>query len=121
MIVLEEYPWEPVVYLIATFSFCNLSRHRVTVESVEATDPEVLILCPCGLDLEATRKEYDILMEKPWFQRMAERATSIVFVDGNQMFNRSGPRLVECLEFLVMLLHGQEEFEPVGFPWERIK
>ncbi|KFH63278.1 hypothetical protein MVEG_10688 [Podila verticillata NRRL 6337] len=95
--------------------------HRVTVESVEATDPEVLILCPCGLDLEATRKEYNMLMEKPWFQRMAERATSIVFVDGNQMFNRSGPRLVECLEFLVMLLHGREEFEPVGFPWERIK
>ncbi|KAF9374447.1 hypothetical protein CPC16_001292, partial [Podila verticillata] len=95
--------------------------HRVTVESVEATDPEVLILCPCGLDLEATRKEYNMLMEKPRFQRMAERATSIVFVDGNQMFNRSGPRLVECLEFLVMLLHGREEFEPVGFPWERIK
>lgn len=98
-----------------------VDRQRVTVESVEATDPEVLILCPCGLDLEATRKEYNLLMEKPWFQRMAERATSIVFVDGNQMFNRSGPRLVECLEFLVMLLHRREEFEPVGFPWERIK
>ncbi|KAG0093919.1 hypothetical protein BGZ92_000034 [Podila epicladia] len=94
---------------------------RVTVESVEATDPEVLILCPCGLDLEATRNEYNLLMEKPWFQRMTERATSIVFVDGNQMFNRSGPRLVECLEFLVMLLHEREDFEPVGFPWERIK
>ncbi|KAG0246703.1 hypothetical protein B0O80DRAFT_32803 [Mortierella sp. GBAus27b] len=95
--------------------------YRVTTEAVEATNADVLIICPCGLDLEATRKEYNILLEKKWFCDMKERASTVVLVDGNQMFNRSGPRLVECLEWLVMLLHDRPDFEPTGFPWERIK
>ncbi|KAF9581846.1 hypothetical protein BGW38_001002 [Lunasporangiospora selenospora] len=94
---------------------------RVTSDAVLSVDPEVLIICPCGLDLPATRKEYDILMTKDWFRTLANRASTIVLVDGNQMFNRSGPRLVECTEWLVMLLHNRPEFEPAGFPWERIK
>ncbi|KAF9918802.1 hypothetical protein BX616_005612 [Lobosporangium transversale] len=94
---------------------------RVPIESVVATEADVLIICPCGLDLETTRKEYKSLMKQEWFQGMANRATSIALVDGNQMFNRSGPRLVECIEWLVMLLHDRPEFEPTGFPWERVK
>ncbi|KAG0355951.1 putative ABC transporter [Gamsiella multidivaricata] len=94
---------------------------RVTVEAVAATEPEVLIICPCGLDMEATRKEYDQLMGKEWFRDLHDKATIVALVDGNQMFNRSGPRLVECTEWLVMLLHDRPDFEPVGFPWERVK
>ncbi|KAF9984967.1 hypothetical protein BGZ65_012075 [Modicella reniformis] len=94
---------------------------RVSVEDVVAIDADVLIICPCGLDLEATRKEYKLLTEKDWFRQMADRAITIALVDGNQMFNRSGPRLVECTEWLVMLLHNRPEFEPASFPWERIK
>lgn len=94
---------------------------RVPAEDVVATEAEVLIICPCGLDLEATRKEYNKLLEQDWFRGMAERASAIALVDGNQMFNRSGPRLVECAEWLVMLLHDRPDFEPAGFPWERIK
>ncbi|KAI1315955.1 hypothetical protein EDD11_010593 [Mortierella claussenii] len=94
---------------------------RVAFEDVVATDSEVIIICPCGLDLEATRKEYDLLMEKEWFRNMHDKANTVALVDGNQMFNRSGPRLVECTEWLVSLLHDRPEFEPAGFPWERIK
>ncbi|KAF9305450.1 hypothetical protein BGZ74_010214 [Mortierella antarctica] len=94
---------------------------RVTYEEVQATDPEVIIICPCGLDLDATRKEYNLMLEKDWFQEMVKRATTVVLIDGNQMFNRSGPRLIECTEFLVSLLHDRPDFEPAGFPWERIK
>ncbi|KAF9340226.1 hypothetical protein BGZ91_002972 [Linnemannia elongata] len=94
---------------------------RVSVESVVAVDPDVLIICPCGLDMAATRKEYEVLMEKEWFRDLANKATTVALVDGNQMFNRSGPRLVECTEWLVMLLHDRPDFEPVDFPWERIK
>jgi len=99
----------------------GFDRTRVTFEDVQATDPEVIIICPCGLDLDATRKEYKLMMEKDWFQEMVKRATMVVLIDGNQMFNRSGPRLIECTEFLVSLLHDRPDFEPAGFPWERIK
>ncbi|KAF9963864.1 hypothetical protein BGZ70_007146 [Mortierella alpina] len=94
---------------------------RVSIEAVAATEPDVLIICPCGLDMAATRNEYNLMMEKQWFRDLASKATTVALVDGNQMFNRSGPRLVECTEWLVMLLHDRPDFEPVGFPWERIK
>lgn len=97
------------------------NSRRVSTEDVVATDADVLIICPCGLDLEATRKEYNQLLDQDWFRGMNERASVVALVDGNQMFNRSGPRLVECTEWLVMLLHDRPDFEPPGFPWERIK
>ncbi|KAF9282789.1 hypothetical protein BGZ68_005747 [Mortierella alpina] len=94
---------------------------RVPIEAVTAVEPDVIIICPCGLDMAATRNEYNLMMEKQWFRDLANKATTVALVDGNQMFNRSGPRLVECTEWLVMLLHDRPDFEPVGFPWERIK
>jgi iron complex transport system substrate-binding protein len=39
-------------------------------------------------------------------------------VDGNQMFNRPGPRLVDAFEFLVGLLNDRPGVIPAGFPWE---
>ncbi|KAG0305942.1 hypothetical protein BGZ98_003272 [Dissophora globulifera] len=99
----------------------GIPSKRVSVEDVVATQPDVLIICPCGLDLETTRKEYALLKEKEWFRDLSSQATTVALVDGNQMFNRSGPRLVECTEWLVMLLHDRPDFEPVGFPWERVK
>ncbi|KAG0200911.1 hypothetical protein BGX28_006158 [Mortierella sp. GBA30] len=94
---------------------------RVSIESVAAVEPDVIIICPCGLDLEATQQEYNLMMEKMWFRDLVDKAAIVALVDGNQMFNRSGPRLVECTEWLVMLLHDRPDFEPVDFPWERIK
>ncbi len=41
----------------------------------------------------------------------------VVIVDGNQMFARPGPRLVDALEFLVGLLHNKPELIPERFPW----
>ena len=41
----------------------------------------------------------------------------VVIVDGNQMFARPGPRLVDALEFLVGLLYNKHELIPNGFPW----
>lgn len=38
-------------------------------------------------------------------------------VDGHQMFNRPGPRLIDGLEWLVGLLHDRHDIIPPGFPW----
>jgi hypothetical protein len=45
----------------------------------------------------------------------------VALVDGNQYFNRPGPRLVEAYEFLVGWLNGREDVVPRGFGWETIK
>lgn len=41
----------------------------------------------------------------------------MAIVDGNQMFARPGPRLVDALEFLVGLLHNKPHLIPADFPW----
>jgi len=49
----------------------------------------------------------------------AVRDGKVWLVDGNQMFNRPGPRLVDCLEWLVAILHGRRDMlPPGGFPAE---
>ncbi len=52
-------------------------------------------------------------------QLRAHRENKVVLVDGNQMFNRPGPRLVDALEFLVGLLHDRHDLIPSDFPWQR--
>ena len=42
----------------------------------------------------------------------------VVLVDGNHMFNRSGPRVVDALEWLVAIFHDMPELCPPDFPWE---
>lgn len=42
----------------------------------------------------------------------------VILVDGDQMFNRPGPRLVDALEFLVGLFHDDSSMIPIDFPWE---
>lgn len=41
----------------------------------------------------------------------------MAIVDGNQMFARPGPRLVDALQFLVGLLHSKPHLIPADFPW----
>lgn len=63
-----------------------------------ATD--VLIIACCGYDLPRTRKEIEIMKDKSWLERLQHQGVPVVLVDGNQMFNRPGPRLTDALEFL---------------------
>jgi iron complex transport system substrate-binding protein len=43
-----------------------------------------------------------------WRQLRAVRSRRVALADGNQFFNRPGPRLVESLEILAEILHPGE-------------
>jgi hypothetical protein len=45
-------------------------------------------------------------------------ASPVMLVDGNQMFNRPGPRLVDAVEWLAAWLQERPELLPPGFPAE---
>lgn len=94
------------------------SRRVSEAELVESS-PEAIVVCPCGLDLDQTRKECAKLAERPWWPSLpAVQNGRVAIVDGNQMFNRPGPRLVDAYEWLVGWLNGLPELIPRGFPWE---
>ena len=69
-------------------------------------DPDILIIAPCGFSIEQTRREVPALVAKPDFADLKAVRTGRVFLaDGNQYFNRPGPRVVESLEILAELFH----------------
>ena len=75
-------------------------------EALVAADPEVIIIMPCGFDLDRTRQETQLLKKHPeWSSLRAVRTGKVFITDGNSYFNRPGPRLVDSLEILAEILH----------------
>ena len=81
------------------------SRPREWTE-IRRYDPEVLVVAPCGFDLEQTARNLTDLTERPgWDELRAVRGGRAYAVDGHHLLNRPGPRLVESLEVLAGCLH----------------
>ncbi len=77
-----------------------------------AADPDVIVALPCGFNLERSAHEVRLLRDRPHFAELkAVRTGNLYACDGNQFFNRPGPRLVESLEILAEILH-PESFSP---------
>jgi iron complex transport system substrate-binding protein len=81
------------------------SRPREWTE-VTAYDPDVLVASPCGFDIDQTRENLTDLTDRPGFDDLrAVREGRAYVVDGHHYVNRSGPRLVDTLEYLAALCH----------------
>ena len=79
---------------------------RIAWSEVQAAAPEVIVLMPCGYDLERTLADGDVVRALPgWAALPAVRSGRVYAVDGSSYFNRPGPRLVDGLELLAHLLH----------------
>ena len=78
---------------------------RMTWEQLVAADPDVLLIAPCGFDLERTEREmYWLTGRSQWRNLRAVRDGRVYLADGNRYFNRPGPRVVETLEILTEVL-----------------
>jgi len=74
-------------------------------EDLVAADPDVIVISPCGYDLVRTRAEMHWLTDRQgWKDLRAVREGAVFLADGNQYFNRPGPRVVETLEILGEML-----------------
>ncbi len=64
---------------------------------VVAARPALLILAPCGFNLERAQAEAGVVRDRI----ESVGAERVVVLDGSAYFNRPGPRLVDSLELLV--------------------
>jgi iron complex transport system substrate-binding protein len=90
-------------------------------ETLRDADPDVIIVLPCGFDIPRTRAELPPLLAQPGFAELrAAREGRIYLTDGNQYFNRPGPRLLDSLQILGEILH-PDLFAPTleGRAWVR--
>jgi iron complex transport system substrate-binding protein len=102
--------WVPELVEIA--GGCNLlgaaGKHSPWLDWDELTacDADVIAIMPCGFDIPRTRQELPPLTADPrWPQLRAVREGRVYLTDGNQFFNRPGPRLVESAHILAEILH----------------
>ena len=115
--------WVPELVALAggMSLFGEAGKHSpwMTWEQLVAADPEVIVLMPCGFDLARTLQDVPLLSRRPEWPSLRAVQTRRVFVcDGNQYFNRPGPRLVESLEILAEILHPEVfRFRHEGSGW----
>ncbi|MEW4488523.1 cobalamin-binding protein [Thalassoglobus sp. JC818] len=89
-------------------------------EELAELDPDVIAVMPCGFDIERTAQELDLLLNRPeWKNLKAVRNDRVYLTDGNQYFNRPGPRVVESAEILEEILHEEAETHH-GTGWLRL-
>jgi iron complex transport system substrate-binding protein len=81
----------------------------MTMEDLTAADPDVIAVMPCGFDIARAAEEMPVLADRSeWRSLRAVREGRVFITDGNQYFNRPGPRLVESAEIVAELLHPAE-------------
>ncbi|MGH9802370.1 MAG: cobalamin-binding protein [Blastocatellia bacterium] len=91
-------------------------------EELAAADPDVIFISPCGFDIRRTVEETHLLTGKPdWKKLKAVQSDRVFVADGNQYFNRPGPRLAESLEILAETIHPELfHFDHENSGWVRI-
>ncbi len=94
----------------------------ITWEALKEVDPEIIIVLPCGYSIQRTREEISSLTDNPlWPTLRAVETGQVYLTDGNQFFNRPGPRLVESLEILGEIFHPSDfRFGHEGSGWVKM-
>ena len=97
--------------------------HWIEWADVAAVDPDIVILIPCGFELERVLTEAKTPAVWPHLKDLrATREGKLFGVDGHHLFNRPGPRLIDSLEVLAELLHPESfQFEATARFAKRIE
>jgi len=75
-------------------------------DDILLADPEIIIVMPCGFAMERTMREVGLLLDLPQFaDTRAAKNNQIYIADGNQYFNRPGPRIVDSIEIMAEIIH----------------
>ncbi|CAN5332350.1 cobalamin-binding protein [soil metagenome] len=102
--------WMPELVELAggTNLFGEVGKHSpwMTWEAVIEKEPDVILVTPCGFDNERTLKEMHLIEQQPHYTALkAVRNKRVYVADGNQYFNRPGPRLIDSLEIMAEILY----------------
>lgn len=89
--------------------------HWISWDDVAASDPDVVILAPCGFTLDRILAEARVDdVRRRLAPLRATRTGRLWAVDGHHLLNRPGPRLVDSLEVLATVFHKGAFAFPAG-------
>ncbi|KZL47800.1 MULTISPECIES: cobalamin-binding protein [Cyanophyceae] len=104
------------------FSVIGQPSTTVPWETLLKSNPDIIIFMPCGFDLNRTRQEAKLFIQRPDWQKLhASKSGRVYITDGNAFFNRPGPRLADSLEILAEILHPEIfDYGYKGTAWDVI-
>ncbi len=69
-------------------------------------NPDVLIIAPCGFDIERTKEELDLITKRKGFKNLkAFKNKKIFLVNGDLYLTRPGPKLIDGIEIIAEILY----------------
>jgi len=91
-------------------------------EEIVAADPDVILIAPCGFNMDRAAADLPAITVRPeWRGLKAVKNRKVFLGEGNQYFNRPGPRIVESLEILGEVIHPELfSFGHEGTGWRRL-
>ena len=117
--------WMPELVSIAqgknSFGIAGKHSPWITFEDLKKADPDMIVILPCGFNIERTKREMHPLTSKEdWSHLKAVKSKNVFITDGNQYFNRPGPRIVDSLKILAEIFHPEVfNFNLQGKGWEK--
>jgi iron complex transport system substrate-binding protein len=79
---------------------------RMDIDEAVKLDPDIIVLMPCGFDIEQTLKELPVLASNgKWKSLQAVKNRNVYAVNANAYFSKPGPRTVVGLEIISKILH----------------
>ncbi len=105
--------WIPELVNIAggTSILAEPGKHSPFVQwaEIQQADPDIILLMPCGFSIERTIKEIHLLLQLPGFADLnAIKNNRLYIADGNQYFNRPGPRIIDAIEILAEIINPKQ-------------
>lgn len=91
---------------VSTLDIRAVPSRTVSWQELEASLPEVIVIACCGFSADRTRSEISRSPAAAALDALGKRTGSeVVILDGDALFSRPGPRLIESLELLAHVLH----------------
>ena len=79
---------------------------RMDIDEATQLNPDIIVLMPCGFDIEQTLKELPVIASnEKWNSLQAVKNGHVYAVNANAYFSKPGPRTVVGLEIMAKILH----------------
>ena len=80
---------------------------KMEIQEIENENPDVLILMPCGFDVQRTVSEYEKYLKNDlrWNELRAVKERKVFAVDANSFFSKPSIRVITGIEILAKILH----------------
>ena len=102
--------WVPQMVEIAGgingISVIGEPSRRMKLEEAVGFDPDIVVLMPCGFDINRIHQEYSkIASNDQWKSLCAVQNNRVYAVDANSYFSKPGPRTVTGIEILAKIIN----------------